>query len=410
MRILLMTQYFHPEPGAPANRTLSFARGLARAGHRVSVICEFPCYPSGKLLKADKYKIYRKEHFENFTIYRTFVIPTSRSGLISRLINYWSYMVSSFAVGVFLKKPDLILASSPPLFVGPSAVLLSILKRVPMVADIRDLWPEDAIMLGHLHNRIGIWGGRLTAWIFYKRAKLIITISPGMRQYLLKLARDKEVFPIMNGSSVPDLTLDEFSDDSNLEDYRFTVCYSGTLGLMQQVEDMINAAVATRDDKNIKYLIVGEGVRLKELIEASKSHNLDSIFFTGGVSFLESLRLMKTANVGLVVLSHHEYFESAIPSKFFDCMALGLPVIMGVNGDARNILETHKTGIYYRPGDIKTLVQNIYYLKDNPDIAAKYGRNGVDLVQRQYRRSKLVEDLERLLQDRFGDNSIDCKL
>lgn len=410
MHILLMTQYFHPEPGAPANRTLSFARGLAKAGHRVSVICEFPCYPSGKLAKGDKYKLYRREPFENFTIYRTFVIPTSRSGLISRLINYWSFMLSSFAVGVFLKKPDLILASSPPLFVGPSAVLLSLLKQVPMVADIRDLWPEDAIMLGYLRNRIGIWGGRLTAWIFYKRAKLLITISPGMKKRLLKLTGNKEVIPITNGSSVLDIEIDNPDDNRKPEYGPFTVCYSGTLGLMQQVEDMIGAAVATRDDIDIKYLIVGEGVRLKELIAAAKSRNLNNISFAGGVSFLESLLLMKTADVGLVVLSHHEYFESAIPSKFFDCMALGLPVILGVNGDARKILETNKTGLYYRPGDIKTLVQNIYYLKDDPDIAAEYGRNGVNLVRQHYRRSILVENLERLLRDRFGDNSIDSKL
>jgi glycosyltransferase involved in cell wall biosynthesis len=405
MRILLMTQYFHPEPGAPANRTLSFARGLAKAGHRVSVICEFPCYPSGRLQKDDKYRMYRREPFENFTIYRSLVIPTSRSGLLSRLINYWSFMLSSFVVGLFLQKPDLILASSPPLFVAPSAVLLSILKGVPMVADIRDLWPEDAIMLGHLRNRIGIWGGRLTAWMFYKRAKLLITISPGMKEYLLKLAGNKEVFPITNGSSVPDMKLDEHNNDKKLENGRFTICYSGTLGLMQQVEDMIDAAVATRNDKDIKYLIVGEGVRLKELMARAQGLNLNNMLFTGGVSFLESLRLMKTADAGLVVLSDHEYFSSAIPSKFFDCMALGLPVILGVNGNAREILETNKTGFYYRPGDIRTLVQNIYYLKDNPDIAIACGRNGADLVQRYYRRSILVEKLEKLLRDRFGDNS-----
>jgi len=187
MKILIMSQYFHPEPGAPTNRVLSFARGFAKAGHKVSVICEFPCYPSGILRKEDKFKFSRKEKFEDFTIYRAFVIPTSRSNLYLRLINYWSFMISSFLVGLFIRKHDLILASSPPLFVAPSAVALSCMKRSKLIADIRDLWPEDAVMLGHLKNKFAIWGGRLVATSFYKHAKLITTISNGMKERLKKL-------------------------------------------------------------------------------------------------------------------------------------------------------------------------------------------------------------------------------
>src|SRR4030067_2910898 len=113
MRILIITQYFHPDPGAPANRLLSCARGFAAKGHQVTVLCEFPNYPTGRLAKGDRFRFWRKEKLENFEIVRSFVIPTRRSSVALRLVNYWSFTLSSFLVGLFLKRPDLILVSSP---------------------------------------------------------------------------------------------------------------------------------------------------------------------------------------------------------------------------------------------------------------------------------------------------------
>ncbi len=179
MKIFLMTQYFYPEPGAPTNRLLPYARALADSGNDVKVICEFPCYPSGILSKEHKFKLFQKTKFENISIFHTFVLPTKRSGLLSRLINYFSFMISSFIVGIFLPRPDVIIASSPPLFVGPSAIFLAFIKKSFLVADIRDLWPEIAIKMGHLNNPLTAWAGMKPAIMFYKKARIITTTSAG---------------------------------------------------------------------------------------------------------------------------------------------------------------------------------------------------------------------------------------
>jgi len=401
MRILLITQYFHPEPGAPTNRLISFAREFAHKGHKVTVLCEFPNYPSGVLEKKDRFKIFRKETFENFKIVRTCIIPTRRSNTISRLINYCSFLVSSLLVGLFLERPDLILVSSPPLFAGPAAVWLSILKRVPLVSDIRDLWPEDAILMGQLSNRLAIWGGRKTADLLYRNSSIIITISEGLKDKLNKMVSGKDIFVIVNGSSAPDFWPD-LKTQQHAPDSPFTVCYAGALGLGQPIEDIIDAAESTKSDKSTRYLIVGDGVRRDSLITLVNSKRLENVIFTGGVSYAKSLELLSESDVAVVSLVNTEIFKSAIPSKFFDCMALGLPIILGVDGEIRAILEENETGLYYRSGDWRDLRDKILYLKRNPEIARRFGENGRKLVWGRYRRSDLAARLESLLTNRFS--------
>lgn len=402
MKILLISQYFYPEHGATTNRILSFARGLAAKGHDVSVLCEFPNYPSGKLAPKDRFRFARKEKLENFTVFRAMVIPTGRSSTAMRLINYWSFMLSAFVVGLFIKRPDVVLVSSPPLFAGPAAVMISILKRVPLVADIRDLWPEDAIAMGFLNNPLARWGGRLTARQLYRRASLITTISEGLKGHLKRLAQGKEAHVVYNGSEVPDLYPEPCLHPSMASAREITVCYAGMLGLGHPIEDLVLAAEATRDDPTIRYLIVGDGVRRTHLMDQCTAKGLTNITFTGGVNYEKSLEYLRGSQIAVVALTDNPIFKSAIPSKFFDCMALGLPVILGVDGEARKVLEGNETGVYYRSGDWEDLKAKILFLKGNPVLADKFGANGQKLVYDRFRRSYIAAELERLLKTRFS--------
>ncbi len=169
------------------------------------------------------------------------------------------------------------------------------------------------------------------------------------------------------------------------------------LGLGRAVEDIICAAEITRENDNIEYLIVGDGVMKEALIKQANSLNLKNIVFTGGVSFNESLSFLKTADAAVVALIKNEIFLSTIPSKFFDCMALGLPIILGVDGEARKILEDNNTGIYYEPGNCRDLVDKIEYLKNNRDKALQMGQNGKRLVYEKFRRSTLAREFADLI-------------
>jgi len=399
MRILIVTQYFYPEPGAATNRLLSFAKGLATNGHDVTVLCEFPSYPSGVLARQYRFKLFKKESFENFTIVRAFVLPTTRFGIISRLLNYASYLISSFLVGLFLRRPHVMIASSPPPTVGLSAAALSFLKMVPLIGDIRDLWPEYAIAIGELKSKVGIISGRLTERIFYRRCFAFITISEGLKDYLEKKNKGKKIFIVMNGSSIPDMPSYADKRADCFVRNPINVCYAGVVGLLQPIQDIVDAAQITMRDDSISYTIIGDGVKRESLENQVLSKNLSNITFTGALPLTETLDFLLKSDVAVVPLLNIEHFKSALPSKFFDYMALGLPIILGVDGEARSILEKHSTGIYYQPGCSHDLVAKIKWLQSNPDKARAMGMAGKDLVYKSYSRSELAEKMEKIISE-----------
>ncbi len=399
MKILLMTQYFFPEPGAATNRLLSFARGFAAKGHDVTVLCEFPCYPSGNLPKQYRFKFLKKERFEDFDVVRAFVVPTTRFGLISRLLNYASFLVSSFLIGLFLKRPDVIIASSPPPTVGLSAATLSFLKMVPLVGDIRDLWPEYAIAIGELKSGVAIVSSRITELIFYRRCFAFVTISRGLKDYLEKKAPGKKVFIVMNGSSIPEHGVYSCKQANCFAGTITHVCYAGVVGLLQPIQDIVDAAQITLNDKSIIYSVIGDGVKRESLENQLLSKNLDNIIFTGGLPFNETLDRLLQSDIAVVPLLDIEHFKSALPSKFFDYMALGLPIILGVDGEARQILESHQTGIYYKPGSPEDLVDKIKWLQVHPQQARAMGQAGRKLVFESFSRSVLAEKMEKIISE-----------
>jgi glycosyltransferase involved in cell wall biosynthesis len=398
MKILLMTQYFYPEPGATPNRLISFAREFSRKGHELTVLSEFPCYPTGKLPRQYRFKLFKSEYFENFKIIRTFVLPTARSNIITRLFSYASFFLSSFLASLLLRRPDIIIVSSPPPTVGASAALISKIKGVPLVGDIQDLWPEYAIAIGKLRNRVIIYLCRLTERIFYQNCIAMVTISEGLKDYLAEYTNGKkQIYIIRNGSSFPDDPLFYKKQSRCFSQKTITVCYAGVIGLLQPIQDIIKAAEITLPDKTIRYLIVGDGVNKKRFENQVITKELSNVTFKGVISQDETNRLLLKSDIGIVTLLDIDQFKSALPSKFFDYMAVGLPVILGVDGEARKILETNNTGVYYKPGNPDTLVEKIRYLQDNPDIARSMGCAGRKLVLDEFSRSKLSSEMEELI-------------
>jgi glycosyltransferase involved in cell wall biosynthesis len=400
MKILIVTQYFYPEPGATTNRILSFAREFVKKGHDITVLCEFPSYPTGVLPKQYRYKFLAREKFENFTIVRSFIISTARTNLFTRLASYLSFASSSFIIALTLKKPDIIIALSPPPTVGFIAALTSKIKSVPMIGDIQDLWPEYAIATGHLRNRFAISLARFIEHFFYNNCTAMVTISKGVRAYLENITKGKKpIHIIYNGSSVPDLP-----DFNNIRTQPFTkpninICYAGVIGILQPIEDLVAAAELTRDDKSISYNIIGDGVRQEELANLAKQKGLENIKFWGALSQAETNTKLQMADIGIVTLLDIEQFKSAIPSKFFDYMAIGLPVILGVDGEAREILESHKTGLFYQSGCPDELVKQVRYLQANPGTAREMGLSGRELVISKFRRSQQSAEMEKIISE-----------
>lgn len=398
MKVLIVTQYFYPEPGATTNRILSFAREFAQKGHDVTVLCEFPSYPTGVLPKQYRYKLLAREKFENFTVVRSFIISTARTNLFTRLASYLSFATSSFLIALSLKKPDVIIALSPPPTVGFIAAIVSKIKSVPMIGDIQDLWPEYAIATGHLRNRFAISLARFIEHFFYNNCTAMVTISKGVKEYLEAITKGKKpIHIIYNGSSIPDSP-----DYGEICATPFTrpgisICYAGVIGILQPIEDLVAAAELTREDKTISYNIIGDGVRKEELANLARQKGLENIKFWGALSQAETNSKLKMADIGIVTLLDIEQFKSAIPSKFFDYMAIGLPVILGVDGEAREILENHKTGLFYQSGCPEELVKQVRFLQANPTMAKDMGSSGRKLVISKFRRSQQSTEMEKII-------------
>lgn len=400
MRILLMTQYFYPEPGATTNRLLSFARVFASKGHEVTVLCEFPNYPVGILPREYRYKLFKVEQFENFKIVRTFILPTARSNVFTRLLNYASYFISSFLIGIFLKRPHVIIASSPPPSVGLSAALVSMVRFVPLIGDIQDLWPEYAIAIGELKNKLAIFLCKLVESTFYWRCMALVTISNGLKEYLdEKTAHKKQVSIVRNGSSIPDIPALADKRANCFSRPTINVCYAGVIGLLQPIEDIVDAAELTIRDSSIRYTVIGDGVRRKNLETKLLTKNLVNIEFTGALSQNDTIEMLLKSDIAIVTLLEIEQFKSALPSKFFDYMAIGLPVVLGVDGEAREILETHKTGIYYKPGCPEDLVEKIRWLKAHPDEGRAMGQAGRGVAKSMFSRYELAIKMEAIISE-----------
>jgi glycosyltransferase involved in cell wall biosynthesis len=203
----------------------------------------------------------------------------------------------------------------------------------------------------------------------------------------------------MNGSSIPDLL--EFADKraKSSSNKIVTVCYAGVVGLLQPIQDIIDAAQITSKDHSIRYLVIGDGVKRESLENQLISKNLNNIAFTGSLPFDRTINYLIQSDMAVVPLLGIEHFKSALPSKFFDYMALGLPIILGVDGEARQILSLHNTGVYYSPGSPEDLVEKIRWLQAHQNEARCMGEAGRNLVFSQFSRSVLADKMENIISE-----------
>lgn len=406
MKILVLTQYYWPEPGATTNRLTSFVEAMANRGHEVTVICEFPNHPSGKLDPKDKWRLYRKETKDNYTIIRTFVITFPKKNNIKRMLFYLSFAFSSLVAGIFTKKHDIVFSSSPPIFHVMSALLISIVKRSRFVIDIRDIWPDTALHFEAVTStRLLRWGGAVERTL-YKRAEMIFTISDGLAATINSRGGEGKVSVSYNGSGEDMLNWNgdskKLRQTQNWDD-KLIVLYAGLIGLGQNLIALPDQ-IKDIDNDDVRFVIIGDGPEKANLMNRAAALNVQNMIFMDLMSREDVIALTHAADITLVVLREADFFKSAIPSKFFDCMAAGKPVVSNVDGELRSIMEQNNTGIYFSFSSPESFSRGIRKLKDDPELREIMGRNGKKLVQERFLRSRVadlaVQKMEGLMNSR----------
>ena len=403
MKILIISQYHPPEMGAAAMRWNDYAQILSNLGYEVTVLSEIPNYPTGVI--PDKYKnkyfVKEKDSNKNFTIIRTAVWANARQTTIQRIGFYISFMFSAIYGGLKLGSFDLIIASSPPLFVGISGMVISKLKRIPMIFDIRDLWPESAKALGEINSTLIISIAKWFETKIYSHSNGFFLAVPGFSNYLAEqfpYTKHKIIESLMNGVSQDFLNeVDNVNVDENKQ---FTVLYSGNIGLAQGLGTILEAAQILKNYP-IKFQIVGDGVERNLLVEMKLKFGISNVEFVEPVSRKKLISFIKSSSVCLVPLKNNPLFMNAIPSKLLEYMVCGKPVLISVKGEVEDLIKKSNSGICIEPENEQKLADGVLTYFNDKQLRKKHGINGSDYIRKNFMKEKLIvkalKNVEKIL-------------
>ncbi len=396
-KLLILTQYYPPETGAPQNRLHELALRIKAAGIDVEVLTAMPNYPKMEIFEGYKGKRYLEEEIDGIKVYRSRIYVSKSRGMLARLLNYFSFVWTSFFTGVRkLDKYDYLMFESPPLFLGISAYLLAKFKKAKLIMNVSDLWPESAEKLGLVTNRFFL---SLATWLeefLYRKSVLITGQTQGIVRDISARFPDKKTYWLPNGV---DLTYfknesveSSWRNDQGFAEDDFLLLYAGIVGHAQGLEILINAAERIKDYAGIYILVLGDGPEKEKLLRMKKDRNIENIRFYDPVLKTEMPAIVKAVDVAVVPLKKLPLFEGAIPSKIFENLAMEKPILLGVKGEAKELfIDQGRAGLYFEPENDEDLAIQILALK-NGDVAtvAELGKNGRAYVERKFDRNKIA--------------------
>lgn len=382
MRVLVVSQYFPPESGACANRVRSFVRGLKEEGHEVVVLTEKPCYPEGIIEEEYRGGLFEERVVDGVSVINTWVYTRPEASFLTRLLSYLTFMVMAvLAAGRAEGSFDIVLASSPPLTAGVAGWAVSKLKNARFVLDVRDLWPDVAVAMGEVENPAVIRAAKAVERFLYRQADGITAATGRFCEHIGSTVDDPPPLKrIMNGT-VPE-TFDqaerrsEMRETLGVDSEDFVVTYAGIMGRAQGLPHILEAADRLEDEDDIVFHLRGRGAIKEQLVEEAHTRSLDNVRFFQYCPLEKAAAHMAVSDALLVPLAHDDLYRSFIPSKLFDSMASGRPVLLSVDGEAREILEEAEAGTFYPPEDGKALAEQIRWLMDHPDERTEMGQRG----------------------------------
>lgn len=369
-RVLLLTQWFDPEP---TFKGLVFARELVQQGFEVEVVTGFPNYPGGKVYPGYKIKWLQREMIDGFYITRVPLYPNHDQSAIKRILNYVSFAGSSLFYGLFMaKRADVIYAYHPPLTVGVTASLLRLIRRIPVVYDIQDMWPDTLRATGMLNNARAL---TVVGWVcqfVYRHVDRIVVLSPGFKRLLLSRGVPAEKMEVIyNWADEASLATPIEPEFAPLpEDSRFKVLFAGNMGKAQALDAVLDAAVLLQArEANACFVMLGGGLEVVRLQERVKDMQLNNVVFLPAVPMAQVGAFLQKADALLVHLRKDPLFEITIPSKTQAYMAVGKPLLMAVNGDAANLVVESGGGVVAESENPKALAAAIEKLSALPPAA-----------------------------------------
>lgn len=401
MHILFLSHYFPPEVNAPASRTSEHCRQWVADGEDVTVITCVPNHPHGKIFPGFRNRLFQRSWWDGVRVIRVLTYITPNEGFLKRTANYVFYMIAATVAALFTRRADVVVTTSPQFFNGLAGYLVSIVHRAPWVLEIRDLWPESILELGAIKSPRIIALLHAMSRFAYRRADHIVVVTEAFRHNLLALGIPSEkITVIKNGvdlSVFKSAPRDEGFLAANGLQGRFVASYVGTHGMAHGLEVILEAAQLLRGRPDIGFLLVGDGADRRRLLAKRDEMGLKNVVMLELQGRDRMPAIWSATDASLIVLRDKPVFRTVIPSKMFETMAMKKPIILGVAGESRQIVEEAGAGLCIPPEDSRALADAVRELADDSALAARLGDNGYRYVTQNHDRVVLARFFNALL-------------
>ena len=400
MHILFLTDNFPPEGNAPATRTYEHAIRWIRSGHQVTIITCVPNFPEGKIFDGYKNCWYQSDVIDGINVIRVKTYIAANEGFTKRIMDYMSFMVTGFIAGLFQKKPDVIVATSPQFFCACAGWALSAIRRKPFVFELRDIWPASITAVGAMKDGFAIRFLEKVELFLYRRASAIISVTHAFKRELIARGVDGDkIDVILNGVDLDKYEPQAKKDIHFLKEYalerKFVAGYIGTHGMAQRLECIIDVAEILQEYDDIRIVFAGGGAERKKIVELVEKRKLKNIVLIERQPKEMMPKLWSLCDVSLVPLVNNELFKTVIPSKIFECMAMGIPTIMSVpEGEATSIIRDTNSGIIVESENPKQIAEAILKLYSNKELYQDVRVCGINAAS-NYSRDHLAADMIR---------------
>lgn len=404
MKIVILTQYFPPEVGAPQNRLFELATNFRKFGSNVTVLTAMPNYPNMVIQEIYKRNVWCFEKIQGIEVFRSWIFVKKSDSIFLRLLNYFSFVLSSFFLGLFkLKKHDYLICESPPLFLGITAFLLAKIKKSKLVFNVADLWPESAEKLNIISNHYLLYLAEKLELFLYHHSFLISGQSQGIVNNISRRT-NRSVYWLKNGADLS-LFSSEIEDNNNYQNFPygqndFVLFYGGLFGYAQALETVLFAAKNLIVFPEIKFILLGNGPEKVKLLKLAERLNLENILFMETIPRNEFASILSKINVAIIHLRKIELFTGIIPSKIFEAMAMKKPILLGVAGEAKELfIDEGKGGFFFEPENVDDLTEKILKLYYDRNLCKTFGENGRNYVVEKFNRVKIAKDFHNTLYD-----------
>ncbi|WP_313238098.1 glycosyltransferase family 4 protein [Sporosarcina ureae] len=404
MRIVILSHYFPPEIGAPSARLYEMAKQWVELGNEVHVVTCFPNHPTGIIPKEYKNMKYKYEDMDGIHVHRNYVYATPNKGFIKKTLGHISFMFSSVLISMRkIKNPDVIITSSPTFFSIFSGYWYSIRKRAPFVLEIRDLWPAALIELEVFKKGLITNVLEKLELFFYRKSDKLIMVTKSFKNNVIARGIDSNKVHVITNGVDQDFFYPKEKNQDLIDRYvlkdKFVISYVGAHGISQNLSIILKVAKDLEMERDIQFLLIGEGAEKDKLKKIVNNRGIPNVKFIDAQPKENIPDFYNVSDICLIPLRDIELFKTFIPSKMFEIMACGVPIIASLDGEAADILKESKAAEVVKPDNAKEIMQAIIKFKSDKVLMEQLKRNGPNFVEQNYSRKKLALEYLDIIKD-----------